>query len=502
MRERDAPTSPAPSRLATPAEAISNYDHQEGELSLTELTGRPTWRTSSSPTRSDSVTSVHRASPAKPRSSFLPSATLVPPMVSRKSLAKHAHRGSKDLSKTITRDERASPGTIGQRSSATSRIRADGTSSRAAGATGAAKTPRTAVRGAAGATSRKMMRDLLGNMSALQDRLHKATSFGPSTSTQLDTEKSALPRPSSRMSASVVGTPVNRPRPSFDGKSSIPIASGGLNRSIRRTSSRASIGPPRANLMPTTDADSPSDATHTQHYLPGRSVTPTMYTARARAHPNVSTATGLSRGPVTGESAEATSPLDFLNTEPDARPHSRTTFAARDSLAKSRKSSISYRLGHSHNHSTSVDFLDNGDAPSSSSSSSAASGLGASIAGRPRGSTVTALMPSRKLAAANSSPSSTASSSTSSVPPPDARPSSSSSSSIAAFRESRLNQQSQPARPSSSFNRPSHRPLSGLSAAGGPPPPSWKKRHDPLLQAVAAGAFLRRSRSTSVGSEH
>lgn len=445
------------------------------------------------------------------------------PLLPRKSVSIQSRpRVGQDLGKTITsEDRRASPGAL--RTAATpARLRPDMASSRAL------RTPRTTVRpgsaGVAGGASRKMMKDLLGNMSALQDRLHRATAFAPSPIAQSDPDRSALPRPSSRMGASVSGTPANRPRPSFDGRSSIPVASGGLNRSLRRPTSRLSMGPSRGGLVGLDD-DSPEGADQDRH-LPSRSMTPTMYTARARAHPNISTAaTGLSRGPTSGGAGGATSPLDFLNKEPEGRPSSRLAqFTARDSLSKARRPSASHRVAHSRAHSTTVDAADAYDVVSSSSSSVAASS-GSGSMGRPRGSTVTSMLSARRSTAAPTAGSSSSSSTALSSSPPsaasrgasslDPRPPSAASS-VAAFREARLHQRegssasSHARRPSSSSGRPTtsqsshlHRPLSGLSAAGGPPPPSWKKKHDPLMQTIhAAGASLRRSRSSSVGSEH
>ncbi|CAO1624280.1 unnamed protein product [Parajaminaea phylloscopi] len=496
MRERDSLASVGPSRGPTPAESSSASGRHEGELSLTDLTSKTPTTTSSSPTRPESSLSVSRVSPGKPRPSHLPSANRTP-LVPRRSLAAHAHRGSRDLSRTITGEDRASPSTGLYRGAVSSRSRvADLASSRAAGSM---RTPRTGVRSAAGTTSRKMMRDLLGNMSALQDRLHKATSFGPTPAAHSDPDRSALPRPSSRMSSSVAGTPLSRPRPSFDGKSSIPVASSGLNRSIRRPSSRASVGPVRASVLNAADNDSPPGVSYGSNAA--RSMTPTMYTARARAHPQISTASGLSRGPASAVTSGATSPLDFLNTEPEARPGSRNTFAARDSLAKSRRTSAAVRMAHSRNHSTSAEMMEGSDPAFSSSSATA--GSGSSGLGRPRGSTVTAFMPMRRSVAPSASSASSSSSSRSALPA-DPRPATAgtSSSSVAAFREARLNQQPASTRPSSSQGRPSHRPLSGLSTAGGPPPPSWKKRNDPLLQSIGPNTGLRRSRSSSVGSEH
>ena len=469
--------SAAQSRHPTPAEpphTMQLHENREKELTLSDLTP-------SRPHSSASAASKEQ-SPSKVRPTQAPRASLMP----RKSLA--TPQAPRDFGRTITNEQRV------EGSAARSR-RADLAASTRKGAV----TPRSRTQVASG-TSMRMMRDLLGNMNALQTRLQRATTLGPAP----EADRSALPRPGSRLGSSIsagggsspvtTSTPSTRPRPSFDGRSSIPVASASLNRSIRRPTSRLSMGPKtHSRAADGEDDDSPDGMP--PGYIPARSMTPTAYTARARAHPTSTTTSTstLSRGP-----GGATSPLDFLNTDPETRPASRTMFAARDSLSKSRRPSEAHRR----NNSIQVD--------GSSTDERDVLARSASAMGRPRGSTISS---NTSSAAASYAPSARFTPSTSRVSASVTRavPSSSSSassssgqpssklgsslSSLAAFRERQRAQ----ARPSSSTA--GRRPASGLSSAGGPPPPSWKKKHDPLVAMEGASA-LRRSRSSSVGSEN
>lgn len=452
-----------------PRGTMKLHEGREKELTLSDLT----------PSRPHSVASAG-SKERSPSKSKPPQARVS--LVPRKSLAT-----PRDFGRTITNERNESPAVRNRRAELAASTARRG-----------ATTPRLRTQATSG-TSMRMMRDLLGNMSALQTRIQRATTVGPAP-VSADPDRSALPRPSSRLGSSIsaggsspvtAGTPHSRPRPSFDGRSSIPVASAGLNRSIRRPTSRISMAPKvHGSSSSAAEGDDDESPQRLPGYIPARSMTPTAYTARARAHPTSTTSSTLSRG-----AGGASSPLDFLNSEPEARPSSRGTFQARDSLARSRRpgEAGSHRRGNS----IQVD--------GSSTDERDLLGRSASATGRPRGSTISSNtttipgLPATSYAPSNRFTPSTGRPATSRAAPsltsehPPSETGSSLSSSLAAFRQ----RQASHARPSSAAGR---RPASGITSAGGPPPPSWKKKHDPLV-ALEGAKSLRRSRSSSVGSE-
>lgn len=483
-----------------------------GELKLEDLV------TSKVPTdsRPESSSSMSRQSegeanlrksisPSKQHPARPPSAVPRTPLAPRKSLmAHHSRRNSREFGRTITNGHpSAQPDRTADPSASTTRSR-QVTNSRS---------NRTRTGNLA---SLDKLRAIQDQMAALQNRMQRANTLGPTASstmipsTPFDPDKSALPRPSSRLGASVSGrassahavdnavastsTMARGPRPSFDGKSSIPVASSVLNRSVRRPTSRLSMGPSsvRASEKYSPQENGTPAPSSYAAGTPARSMTPTMYTSRARAHPKVSiNPSELTRGPSSSGAATSSS-LDFLNKEPEpTRSSSRTGFTPRDSLVKGRRVS----QHHSRTGSASVD---GGDAFEASLRS----------VNRPRGSTMVGagangggesgiVLPS----GGHSKGTSYAGSSRFTPSTAHARAqegsngaSSSTLSSVTAFRDSRLNK----SRPSSALGSRNHRPLSGLLSGNGPPPPSWKQRNDPLVAGAEGG--VRRGRSSSVGS--
>ncbi|CAO1612891.1 unnamed protein product [Jaminaea pallidilutea] len=520
LREREiASAYEASSHVSDQApKAMPSRARDTGELKLEDLVtskvptdSRPESSSSMSRQSEGEVNMRKSISPSKQHPARPPSTVPRTPLAPRKSLiAHHSRRNSREFGKTITNGHpSAQPDRIADSSASTTRSR-QVTNSRS----NRARTGNLA--------SLNKLRAIQDQMAALQNRMQRANSLGPTASstmipsTPFDPDKSALPRPSSRLGASVSGrassahavdnaggstsTMARGPRPSFDGKSSIPIASSALNRSVRRPTSRLSMGPssvrPSEKYSPQ-DNGTPAPSSYAAG-TPARSMTPTMYTSRARAHPKVSiNPSELTRGPSSG--AATSSSLDFLNKEPEpTRSSSRTGFTPRrDSLVKGRRVS----QHHARTGSASVDGADAFEAslrsvnrPRGSTMVGASGGgggesgivlpsgghsKGTSYAGSSRFTPSTAH--ARAQEGSNGGPSSSSSSS-------------STLSSVTAFRDSRLNK----SRPSSALGSRSHRPLSGLLSGNGPPPPSWKQRNDPLVAGAEGG--MRRSRSSSVGS--
>lgn len=185
---------------------------------------------------------------------------------------------------------------------------------------------------ASGAQAMRMVRELNARMANVQNKVNAALTRTPARTV----ENSALPRPSSRMTSSPsfgasTATVRNGPRPSFDGRSSIPVSS--LSKSVRRPHSRLSlIGGPGSQDTPESRANG--------DYSDRAAATPTSYTARARNNPlaAVRGADSLD-SPITPSADQTLGPLDFLTSDP-GRPGSRSSYASgsRDNQVKRRPS--------------------------------------------------------------------------------------------------------------------------------------------------------------------
>jgi hypothetical protein len=217
-----------------------------------------------------------------------------------KAMLGHARRGSRDVTGLTVGDD--SP------SLRASRMRKDVGAPAPRASVAAARTPlRRPLGSTVQATSGKslnMMHVLQSRMRALESRISSARDLSR-IAPAVDLDRSAIPRPASRLGSSTgpgaygsptptgtPGPPVRGPRPSFDGKASvsgIPVPPSGLSKSTRRPASRLS--------MASGGIGSSSSPPLPSAQLP-RSQTPTF---SAGAHGGV-------RG---------ASPLGFLDSEPD-----------------------------------------------------------------------------------------------------------------------------------------------------------------------------------------
>ncbi|CAO1623294.1 unnamed protein product [Sympodiomycopsis kandeliae] len=395
-------------------------------------------------------------------SSTAPAARMRTPLVPRASL--HSRKPSRP------NDGTDSPGSGARRALATS-IR-NSTSTPTPSSRASMRTPlrSTTVNVNGNGSSVRMMKDLTANMAALRSRINTACAFGSTPesepSTAADANTSSIPRPSSRLGSSIgressplgsststvhAGSTSTR---KFEPRTSIPVAtsSTSLSRSIKRPTSRLSMGPTSRSSTSTTSYDhNVSPPHHPSSSSSGRAMTPTMYTIRGSKLDPQSTKT-LQSGPRLTSRSNTSTPLDFLNSEPptqyNTRPSSRSGFTPKDSLS---------------DHST---RRRNGSVSSGSevtTSPPIVSHPLPSLSGRPRGSTI-----------------SSQSSKSSSISSGHHTRSGSTSESIKAFRESRIARERERNTTTTTTE----------ATALGPPPVNWKSKSRAGLNAHLARSHL------------